>query len=110
MPCLLAFLGWAICIALSTAVFPQEMPPSRLVAMLADPEKFYGKEVTVLGYLVIDRQKKHIPEAWLFLHQEDANNLLPNSVKVLASEQMLRDAEKLNGMYVMLTGVAHFKT
>jgi hypothetical protein len=99
----------ALCIALSTAVFPQEMPPPTLIALLANPEKFDGKEITVLGYLLIDRQKKHIPEASLFLHEEDANNLLPNSVKVLPSEQMLRDEEKINGMYVMLTGVAHSK-
>jgi 3-mercaptopyruvate sulfurtransferase SseA len=86
------------------------MPPSGLIALLANPEKFDGKQITVFGYLVIDRQKKHIPEAFLFLHEEDANNLLPNSVQVLPSEQMLRDAEKINGMYVMMTGVAHYKT
>lgn len=100
----------ALCVVLSTIVLPQGMPPSGLIALLANPEKFDGKQITVFGYLVIDRQKKHAPEAFLFLHEEDANNLLPNSVQVLPSEQMLRDAEKINRMYVMMTGVAHYKT
>jgi hypothetical protein len=73
----------ALCIVLSTAVLAQEIPASGLIGLLANPQNFDGKDITVLGYLVIDRQKKHVPEAWLFLHQEDANNLLPNSVRVL---------------------------
>ena len=42
---------------------------------------------------------------FLFLSQEDANHKLDNSVLVEPNEQIVRDWEKLDGMYVIVTGV-----
>ena len=93
----------------SPVVHSQGKSSAGLITVLANPDKFDGKQITVAGYLVLDRQKKHIPVAFLFLHEEDAKNLLPNSVQIIPSEQMLREAEKIDGMYVMITGVVHAK-
>jgi hypothetical protein len=95
------------CLVSEQAVRAQEKSSFGLIALLADPARFDGKQVTVIGYLALDRQKKHAPTAFLFLHEEDAKNLLPNAVQVAPSEQMVRDEEKINGMYVLLTGIVH---
>lgn len=92
-------------LVLGQAVWAQEKSASGLIALLANRERFDGKQVTLIGYLVLDHQKKHAATAFLFLHEEDAKNLLPNAVEVVPSEQMLRDEEKINGMYVMMTGI-----
>ena len=99
----------AVALFSSPPVHSQEKPSAGLITLLANPDKFDGKQITVIGYLVLDRQKKHIPGAFLFLHEEDAKNLLPNSAQVIPSEQMLRDAEKIDGLYVLITGVVHAK-
>jgi hypothetical protein len=88
------------------ALCAQEKSPFGLIALLANPERFDGKQVTVIGYLALDHQKKHAATAVLLLHEEDAKNLLPNGVEVVPSEQMVRDEEKIKGMYVMMTGTA----
>lgn len=93
-------------LASGQAVCAQEKSgPSGLISLLANPERFDGKKVTVAGYLVLDHQKKHAATAFLFLHEEDAKNILPNGVEVVPSEQMLREEEKINGMYVVMTGI-----
>jgi hypothetical protein len=40
----------------------------------------------------------------LYLHKEDGDNLLDSSVLIVQSEQMIRDQEKIDRMYVTLTG------
>lgn len=87
--------------------FGQDPSSPGMISLLANPERFDGKLVTVFGFLTLDRQEHHAPKAFIFLHEEDANNLLPNGAEVVPSEQMLRDAEKINGEYVTLTGLAH---
>ncbi len=58
----------------------------------------------VIGFLSIERHPKHAASAILYLHEEDANNLLPNGIVVVPSEQMTREREKIDKMYVILTG------
>jgi hypothetical protein len=82
--------------------------PVGLIELLANPEKLDGKLVTTLGFLVVEREPKHGVHVLLYLHQEDAKNLLAsNAILVIPSEQMLRDEEKINRMYVRLTGSYH---
>jgi|GEM_PF-6633330 len=79
-----------------------------LIQLIANPEKFAGKSVTVEGYLRMEHQPQHAPLAILYLHEEDANNLLGwNAVQVQPSEGMQREEEKLDRMYVELTGSVH---
>jgi hypothetical protein len=77
---------------------------TNMVALLASPDKFDGKVVSVLGFLVLDHQKHHAAAAFLFLHEEDANNILSNGFQVVPNEQMIRDEEKIDRMYILLTG------
>jgi len=84
----------------------QQGVPTSLIQLIANPERFDGKLVVVHGFLRIGHEKHHGTETVLYLHQEDATHLLgSNAVWVIASEQMIRDHEKIDGMYVMLTGV-----
>lgn len=84
----------------------QHVPQSvSLIRLIASPEKFDGKLVTVRGFLVADwsGHDNHAVGV-LYLYKEDADNDLGNSVLVIPNEQMRRDAEKINRMYVILTG------
>jgi hypothetical protein len=77
-----------------------------LIEVLANPENFNGKMVIVQGFLRIDHEPLHEVRAILYIHQEDARNLLAsNAVLVLPSAQMLKDEEKINDMYVTLIGI-----
>lgn len=76
-----------------------------MITLLSNPEKFDGKLVELRGFLALDHQVHHTPMAFLFLHEEDANNFLGNSLIVVPSQQMVRDEEKINQMYVVITGL-----
>jgi hypothetical protein len=81
--------------------------PVSLVQLLATPEKFDGKTVTVRGYLDSVGGRGDISAHFLYLNREDAENMLGNAVVVVPSHQMRRDEEKVNHMYVTLTGTFH---
>jgi hypothetical protein len=79
-----------------------------VVGLLGNPEKFDAKLVMVQGFLQIEDQPRHRLQTSLYLHEEDAKNLLgSNAILVIPSEQMLRDKEKIDRMYVILTGTVH---
>jgi hypothetical protein len=80
--------------------------PVSLVQLIATAEKFDGKMVTVRGYLESVGARHDISAHLLYLSREDAENRLDNAVAVVASEQMRRDEEKINHMYVTLTGMS----
>jgi hypothetical protein len=76
-----------------------------LIQLLPTPDKFDHKTVTVRGYLQLDQQPQHSPpSAYLFLHVEDAENMLGNVVVIQPTDPMLRNAERIDRMYVILTG------
>jgi hypothetical protein len=76
-----------------------------LIELISNPEKFDGKVVTVQGFLVLDRRRHDLLAHYLYLHREDADNLLTwNALVVVPSKQMLRDEEEIDRMYVRLTG------
>ncbi len=87
----------------------QERPIAvALIQLIANPEKFDGNVVAVKGFLRIDHEEpNHHGTVFLYLHQEDANNLLDSSVLVVPNEQMLRDEEKIDRKYVWLIGSFH---
>lgn len=91
---------------LSGPVRPDKDAPLtlNLIQLLASPDKFDRKTVKVRGYLLLDQQPQHSPNAYLFLHVEDAENMLGNVVVVQPTDRMLRDAERIDRMYVILTG------
>ena len=93
---------------LSSAALGQERPkPVSLIQLMANPEKFDGMLLMVQGFLRIEHEKKHGVHVNLYLHEEDAKNLLWNETLVVPSDQMLKDEEKIDRKYVFLTGVFH---
>jgi hypothetical protein len=73
------------------------------IQLIANPEKFDKTLITVRGFLVMEGHRDVVASA-LYLHREDAENQLDNSVLVEASDQMRRDEEKIDRIYVTLTG------
>jgi hypothetical protein len=85
----------------------QEVPRSMtvsLIEILAAPQKYEGKLVTVRGFLLVLGGHHDIAAYSLCLNKDDAENELGNSVLVVPNEQMQRDREKFDRMYVSLTG------
>jgi hypothetical protein len=86
----------------------QDRPVSvSLIQLIANPDKFDGALVSVRGYLLRMGGNHDIAAHLLFLHKEDAENELGNSVLVVPSDQMRRDQEKILRMYVTLVGTYH---
>ena len=87
-----------------TAISQTRPTTISLIQLLASPQKFDGKAVMVQGFLRFYRQPKHGLNVSLYVHEEDAKNLLvSNAVLVIPSKQMLRDEEKLDRTYVRMT-------
>jgi hypothetical protein len=92
---------------LTIPMLGQDRPkPVSAIQLIANPDKFGGRLITVWGFLRIQHEEKHGVRIFLYLHQEDAKNmLLSNVISVNPTDQMLKDEEKIDRMYVMLTGV-----
>jgi hypothetical protein len=75
-----------------------------LIQLIANPEQFDGTLVSAQGYLVRVGGDHDITAHFLYLHKEDADNQLGNSILVVANDQMRRDQEKIDHMYVRLIG------
>ena len=79
--------------------------PASLIQLIANPDRFDGQIVTVDGFLVLGEHPEFVgQQARLYVHQVDADNLLGNAVWVVASSEMRRNREKLDHIYVLLTG------
>jgi len=95
-------------ILVSPPLVSQERPsPVSLVRLIANPQEFDGKSVLVRGFFLAVTQPHDISAYFLFLHKEDAENNLGNDIEVVASENMIKDLEKLDRMYVQLIGTLH---
>jgi hypothetical protein len=82
-----------------TAKNAEPLLPS-LVQLIATPEKYDGKLVTVVGFLVIEHEGDS-----LYLHREDYENaLLPNSIWVDTTKEMGKNKQSLSLKYVKITG------
>jgi hypothetical protein len=94
------------CVLLGGTVLAQNRPMQvSMVELLATPERLDGKLIMVRGLLRFQRERRTIIAALLNLNDEDARNLLGNEVSIAPSEQMRRDWEKFENMYVSVTGV-----
>ncbi len=88
----------AILISSSVAERPLLYPS--LIQIIANPEKFDGKEVSVAGFLLIE----HEGDA-LYFHREDyEHGLLENSIWVDTTAEMAKEKAGLNLKYVIVTG------
>ncbi len=87
------------------SILGQDRPqPISLIQLIANPEKFDGKLVAVRGFYLVVGRPPDLVACSLFLHKEDAENNLGNQVTIVPNEQMTRDKEKIDRMYVQLIG------
>ena len=79
----------------------QQKPlPVSMLQLIATPERYDGKQVSVVGFLVFGFEGD-----WLYLHKEDRDNdILANCIRVDRTKQMSRDLEKLDRNYVQIVG------
>jgi hypothetical protein len=75
-----------------------------VIELLAAPQKYEGKLVTVRAFLLVLGGHHDITAYSLCLSKEDAENELGNSVLVVPSEEMQKNREKFDRMYVTVTG------
>ena len=72
-----------------------------LVQLLATPEKYEGKQIRVIGFLVFGFEGDS-----LWLHREDYENGIDgNGVRVERTQEMARALDKLNRNYVEIVGL-----
>ena len=84
---------------------PESQPELvRMVELLANPERFNGRPVTVKGYLVIGDRGVNAG-ARLCLSREDSENGLGNCAGVVPSPGMHKEWKELTGKYVRMTGM-----
>ena len=71
-----------------------------LVQLIANPEKFEGKLIRVIGFLRLEFEGNV-----LYLHREDYENaILGNGIWVDATTEMFKNSKALNMKYVLLEG------
>lgn len=81
--------------------------PVSLIELIAIPQKLDLKLVTVRGFLHFQRERHTVVAVFLNINEEDAKNMLGNSITITPNRQMLQDQETLDNMYVTVTGVFH---
>jgi hypothetical protein len=86
----------------------QEQPmAASLIQLIATPEKFEGRLISVRGFLVVLGGEHDIVGYTLYLNQEDDENEVGNQIDVVPNDQMKKDREKIDRMYVILTSTVH---
>ena len=71
-----------------------------LVQLIANPEKFDGKSIRVIGFLRLEFEGNE-----LYLHREDYENaILGDGIWVDVTPEMTKQKETLNMHYVLLEG------
>jgi len=79
--------------------------PVNLIGLLANPEKYDGKLVTVKAFLLVLGRSHDVAAYFLCLNREDAENELGNSVLLVPSREMQPNLEKFDRKYVLVTAV-----
>jgi hypothetical protein len=88
-------------VSVGSSVAPESPTDVSIVQLIANPDKFDGKLVSLIGFIHIGREQDLI-----FLGQEDFNHALAqNALWFHLSEQMGKDWQKLNRNYVSVVGV-----
>jgi hypothetical protein len=78
--------------------------PTSLIQVIASPDRFDSKPVVIRGFFLVAGRPRDVAGYFLFLNKEDAENNLGNSITVIPNDQMLRELEKIDRMYIQLTG------
>jgi len=83
------------------------MPPApvrlSLVELIANPQRFDGLVVDTWGYYLAEGTMG-LTAATLSISKQDAENVLGNSILVVPTSDMKSNREKLDRMYVEITG------
>jgi hypothetical protein len=83
----------------------QDITPISLIQLIATPDKFEGRIISVVGFLQMTREADY-----LYVSELDYKNVIsPNSVLVERSEAMGKDRLKLTLKYVRVVGIVHIK-
>jgi hypothetical protein len=96
----------SICLFLLTALLfaqvkAQEPLDVTMVQLIANPEKFDGKLIRVIGFMRLEFEGNV-----LYLHREDYENaLLGNGIWVDVTPEITKQKETLNMHYVLLEGI-----
>ena len=92
-----------VSLLLGQVAAPQQEPiPVSLVQLLANPDRYNGKLVGVIGFLTLGEISK------LYLHHEDYVHVIEsNAVWIEPTNQMHADVQKLDLGYVYIVGVFH---
>jgi hypothetical protein len=78
-----------------------EAQPVSVIQLIANPERYDGKRVSVMGFLELSREADI-----LYFGREDYQNvILPNGIWVDRGEQSCKERDKLNLKYVKVGGV-----
>ena len=98
--CLIVLGGILFTCCRSSSVPIHERAPS-LVAILATPERFHGKDVLLVGYLDTDSDRQY----WgLYLNKEAAKVCLRNGVRILLSDEEMKLYSDFVGKYCYVDG------
>jgi hypothetical protein len=97
------FIVLSLVFAANAAAIEKPRPVS-VIQVLANPSAFDGKIIKIGGYLIMGERPDFFgQQPLLYLHEEDAKNLLTNFVWVEPSEAMKANREKLDRVYVLIT-------
>jgi len=83
------------------AAVPKQLPPAiSIIQLIANPEKYNGQTVTVMGFMTIAFESD-----MLYLSYEDYQHaIVPNSVWFERNSHIMADSEKLDMNYVEIIG------
>ena len=97
---LLVVLLWVVFSA--PTVGPSVNPPAvSVVQLLANPEKYDGQQISVIGFLRLE-----FDGDMLYLSSEDYQHSIPeNGLWVERNPGIMHESEKLDSNYVLLVGV-----
>lgn len=86
---------------LSVPIEAEEPADVTLVQLIANPEKFDGKLVRVIGFLRLEFEGNV-----LYLHREDYENaILGDGIWVDTTPEIMKQSKTLNMRYVLLVGI-----
>jgi hypothetical protein len=88
------------------AIVPQPIATSTsIINLVATPEKYDGKMVSVAGFLALERDDPR-----LYLSQEDyRHNIVQNGIFIQANKEVTSDIESKDLHYVQIAGVFKLK-
>lgn len=85
----------------SETAVPKQLPPLvSIIQLIANPEKYDGKTITVIGFMTVAFESD-----MLYLSHEDFQHaILPNALWFERNPQIMADSEKLDMNYVEVVG------